>query len=87
MHKHPAAHDLSTKGFVSLKQFASLLGVSYNTARNMKDRKEVEVLEVGGISRVYAAEVRKHLRKEDREYLIGMSEFRVLDSVSTSRGE
>jgi len=52
---------LSRRGWVSLRQFATLIGVSYPTACRMRDRQEVNAVKVGGIYRVYSDEVQRFM--------------------------
>lgn len=62
--KQTAFAQLSSKGWVSLNQFAKLPGVevSYPTALKMRDRGDVRGLMVGGVYRIYAKEVNRFLR-------------------------
>lgn len=53
--------QLASQGWVSLRQFAFLINVSYPTALAIKKRGEVKVVPVGGINRVYAKEVERFL--------------------------
>lgn len=43
-------------GWISLKRFAEIIGVSYPTACAMRDRGEIHPILVGGIYRVYKDE-------------------------------
>ncbi len=54
---------LATRGWVSLNKFAVLIGVSYPTVLKMRDRGDVRCIKVGGIYRVYQAEVERYLRE------------------------
>ncbi|KKL66143.1 hypothetical protein LCGC14_2147920 [marine sediment metagenome] len=54
---------LATRGWVSLNKFAVLIGVSYPTVLKMRDRGDVRCVKVGGINRVYQAEVQRYLKE------------------------
>ena len=56
--------QLSSKGWVSLNQFAKLPGVevSYPTALRMKARGDIRGVMVGGVYRIYAKEVHRFMR-------------------------
>ncbi len=58
-----ATKALSARGWVSLRQFAVLSGVSYPTACAMRDRKDIKVVPVGGIYRIYADELKRFLEE------------------------
>ncbi len=53
---------LATRGWVSLRQFANIAGVSYPTVCRMRDRGNIQTTQVGGIFRVNADEVKRFLR-------------------------
>jgi len=57
--------------YYSLRQFAAVIGVSYRTARAMRDRGEIETIKVGGIYRVPASESGKFARKIPKDLLEG----------------
>ncbi len=52
---------LRQRGWVSLRQFAILIGVSYPTAFAMRARGQVIAIRVGAIWRVYTSEVRRFM--------------------------
>lgn len=52
---------LRQRGWVSLRQFAALIGVSYPTVLKMRKRDEVIAQRVGGTWRVYTGEVRRFM--------------------------
>ncbi len=54
---------LATQGWVSLRQFSTIVGVSYITACKMRDNRNIAVIKVGGIYRVTADEVRRFLKE------------------------
>ncbi len=54
---------LAARGYVSLNQFARLVGVSYPTALKMRDRGDVKTVPVGGVFRVYNDEIQRFLEK------------------------
>lgn len=54
--------SLLSRGWVSLRQFAKIIGVSYPTAQRMKNNGDVKVVKVGGVHRVYSDEVKRFLR-------------------------
>lgn len=58
-----AVSHLDRYGWVSLRQFAHLIKVTYPTAKNMADKKQVRTLPVGGIRRVYRDEVMRCMRE------------------------
>lgn len=49
--------------WVSLRQFAQIIGVSYPTALKLHRSGKVSVLDVGGIHRVYEPEVMRFLQE------------------------
>ncbi len=51
----------ASRGWVSLRQFANIIGVSYPTACRMRDRGEVSVVKCGGIYRIYTSELRRFM--------------------------
>ncbi len=53
---------LATRGWVSLNQFAKIIGVSYPTALNMRDEGQMRYVLVGGTYRIYADEVKRFLQ-------------------------
>jgi len=57
--------------YYSLRQFAEVIGVSYPTARAMRDRGEIETIKVGGIFRVPAGEAKKFSFKVPKNLLEG----------------
>ncbi len=54
---------LASRGWVSLRQFSHIAGVSYITACKMRDRGNITVIQVGGIYRVYVDEVKRFLKE------------------------
>lgn len=54
---------LSTRGWVSLRQFALLTDVSYPTAVRLADEGKVKTYKVGGIRRVDADELARFLKE------------------------
>ncbi len=56
-----ALATLATRGWVSLRQFATLIGVSYPTVLRLKDRGAVKTVLVGSIYRVYNDEATRFL--------------------------
>lgn len=54
---------LSTRGWVSLRQFATLAGVSYPTALRLAEKGEVKTVRVGAIRRVNADELHRFLKE------------------------
>ena len=54
---------LVSRGWVSLRQFSNIAGVSYITACHMRDRGDIVVIPVGGIYRVYSDEVKRFLKE------------------------
>lgn len=52
----------ASRGWVSLRQFARLIDVSYPTACRMRDRGDFRVVKVGGIYRIAFDEIRRFLR-------------------------
>lgn len=57
---------LATRGWVSLAQFARLVGVSYPTALKLMRNKDVQTVPVGSVHRVYRDEVERFLREGNR---------------------
>lgn len=53
------ANALNTRGWISLRQFAALIDVSYPTGLAMVNRGSVNAIRVGGIWRIYAIEVKR----------------------------
>lgn len=51
--------SLATDGYISLRQFSALIGVSYPTARAMQARGEIRGVPVGKRVRIYADEVQR----------------------------
>lgn len=62
-----ALAKLASEGYVSLRQFALIIGVSYPTAQKLAREEKVEVIKVGGINRIYATEVNRYLREGNKE--------------------
>lgn len=54
---------LASRGWVSLRQFAKIIDISYPTAMRMKDSGKVSTIRVGGIHRVYSTEVKRFLEE------------------------
>jgi len=54
---------LRKRGWVSLRQFAVLIGVSYPTALKMRARDQVIAQRVGSVWRVYTTEVRRFMQE------------------------
>lgn len=54
---------LLSRGWVSLNQFAKIIGVAYPTAQRMVKRGEVNVTPVGGVNRIYTDEVKRFLKE------------------------
>lgn len=57
--------------YYTLKTFAKIIGVSYPTARAMRDRGEITTIKVGGIFRVPIEEADKFSRKIPKDLLQG----------------
>jgi len=57
---------LSTRGWISLREFAGLIGVTPVTVYAMRDRGEVETVRVGYIYRVYSDEVRRFMQEGNK---------------------
>lgn len=55
--------SLTARGWVSLRQFAIIIGVSYPTAMRMRDKGAVHVVRVGGVNRVYQNELKRFLKE------------------------
>jgi hypothetical protein len=54
---------LAERGWISLNQFAQLLGVSYPTALRMKTSYKVKTILVGGVHRIYVEEYNRFQRE------------------------
>ena len=54
---------LASRGWVSLAQFATLIGISYPTALKMLKRGDVTAVPVGGTYRVYSDEIERYQRE------------------------
>lgn len=54
---------LASRGWMSLSQLTTILGVSYPTILKMRDRNEILAIKVGGVYRVYMDEVQRLLEK------------------------
>ncbi len=52
---------LRQRGWVSLNQFAKLIGVSYPTALKMREKGQVVAIHVGSTWRIYTSEVRRFM--------------------------
>lgn len=59
--------SLSKRGWVSVNQFAVLIGVSYPTILRMRDRGDFKSIQIGGVYRVYQDEVSRFLEKGSRK--------------------
>lgn len=57
---------LATRGWVTLSTFARIAGISYTTARKLKDTGQLEVIPVGGIYRVYDDEIVRFMKEGNR---------------------
>lgn len=53
--------QLQRRGWISLNQFAKLIGVSYPTALKMRKRGQIVTQRVGSVWRVYTSEVRRFM--------------------------
>lgn len=60
-HRVRAIASLANRKWVSLKQLARIIGVSYPTALRMRDRGDVRAIKVGGHFRVYEDELVRFL--------------------------
>ena len=58
---------LSLRGYVSLRQFAKIIDVSYPTAVKLMKEGKVDGIKVGGITRIYANEVNRYLLEGNKE--------------------
>lgn len=60
-----ALQQLAQRGYVSLNQFCKLPGinVSYPTALRMKKNGQIKGVQVGGIFKIYAKEVKRFLKQ------------------------
>lgn len=54
---------LATRGWTSLNGFAKIIGVTYPTALAMRNRGQVNCVQVGGVFRVYDDEVKRFLHQ------------------------
>ena len=61
--KEDSIANLANRGWVSLRQLAFIMDVSYPTISRMKNDGRIKGLQVGGIYRIYAEEVRRLLQK------------------------
>ena len=52
---------LVSRGYVSLRQFSKIIGVSYPTATKMNNEGKVKGIRVGGITRIYSDELHRYL--------------------------
>lgn len=59
--KKAAVEVLATRGWISLRQFAQIIEVSYPTVLAMQKRGEISTVKVGGLWRVYTDEVQRFL--------------------------
>lgn len=53
--------ELNQRGWTSLNKFAKIVDLSYPTALRMKNSGQVNIIPVGGVNRVYKAEVMRFL--------------------------
>jgi len=58
---------LADRGWVSLSQFAFLVGSAYPTVLRMRDAGQIQTHRVGGIYRVYLEEYNRFQRSGNRE--------------------
>ena len=57
---------LALQGWVSLNQFAKIVGISYPTASKLIKENKLDAIPVGGINRIYATEVKRFLREGNK---------------------
>lgn len=57
---------LNGRKWVSLHEFARIVGVTYQTALRYKDLKNIEVVQVGGRFRVYLEELERFQREGNK---------------------
>jgi len=60
------APKTAARGWVSLRQFGQLIGVSYPTALRMRTRGYVEAIRVSGIWRISVDEVQRFIEEGNR---------------------
>lgn len=59
--------ELTTQGWINLKQFASIAGVTQQTAASWANKGYIKAIRVGRERRVYIDEVKRFLNEGNRD--------------------
>lgn len=59
--------ELASRGWLSLNKFCLLAEISYPTATKLAKEGKLEGIKVGGVTRIYAEEIRRFLAEGNKQ--------------------